>query len=419
MAPMITSGPLRVVGGRLFDFANEITVGDGDDDSVRLRRSIAVYSAIAVIPAAIIWGLIYVAAAEYYAAAIPLSYPVLTVVNLAAYRIWRRFRPFEFTQLLITLLLPLFVMIALGGFVSSSAVILWSLVAPIGAIVYSTRRMAFFWFAAFMGAVIFGALIGSSISDDNGIPGWARTTLFAGNVLGPAAVAFGLLAHFVKQNEIAYKLLRLERNRSENLLENILPANIAARLKDDNQMVADKFEQVSVLFADMVGSTELASDLSPEEMVGLLNEVFSQFDSITVEHGVEKISTSGDNYLVASGVPEPRSDHAQALVTVAIEMRDYLERRRNNGGVGLEMRFGINTGSAVAGVVGQRKFHYDVWGDAVNIASRMESHGVPGRVQISETTYALVKDDFACVARGEIDVKGKGMMRTWFVEARP
>jgi len=415
---MSTLSPARALASSLYAFANGITVSDGDDDAAHLRKSIAVLAALAIVPAATAWGLVYLWVGEYTAAVIPLLYPVITAVNFAVYRVWHRYHPFEFIQLLLALLLPPLLMFALGGFVSSSAVVIWSLITPLGAIVYSTRRMAYFWFVVFMGTVIFGALIDSSISDVNNVPSWAKTILFAGNLLGPSAIAFALLAYFVNQNEISYKLLNFERNRSETLLENVLPAKIAARLKDGTQMVADRFDQVSVLFADMVGSTEMASKLSPEDMVALLNEVFSEFDSITVRHGVEKISTSGDNYLVASGVPEPRSDHAQALVRVALEMRDYLEERRGKLDVVLQMRFGINTGPAVAGVVGQRNFHYDIWGDAVNTASRMESHGEPGRVQISEATFELVKDEFECEPRGDIDIKGKGLMRTWFVERR-
>ena len=204
-------------------------------------------------------------------------------------------------------------MLALGGFVSSSGVVMWSLVTPVGAIVYSSRRTAVFWFALFVVAVVFAASTDSSLDHTNSIPDWAKTIILVGNFLGPFAVAFGLLAHFVKQNEIAYDLLSLERNRSESLLQKILPTTIASRLKDGPIMVAGRFDHVSVLFADMVGSMQLASTLTTEEMVALLNEIFSEFDSITVRNGVEKISTSGDNYLFASGVPEPRADHAQAL----------------------------------------------------------------------------------------------------------
>jgi guanylate cyclase len=371
-------------------------------------------SAILVIPAALGWGLIYLVADEAVTSIIPFLYTPLTILNIVAYRMGGKYRFFEFFQLSLNLLLPLFLMLALGGFVSSSGVVIWALVTPMGAIVYSSKRMSIFWFVVFVAAVVFGALIDSSLDHANNVPVWARLTLFAGNIAGPSSIAFFLLAYFVKQNDVAYELVDYERDRSEKLLANVLPAKIAARLKDGTENVADRFDSVSVLFADMVGSTVLASSLSPEEMVGLLNEVFTEFDEITIRHGVEKISTSGDNYLVAAGVPEVQPDHAVALVRVALEMCAYLSRRRSETGRNLEMRFGINTGPAVAGVVGQRNFHYDIWGDAVNTASRMESHGEPSRVQISETTYELVKDVFECEPRGEIDVKGKGMMRTWW-----
>jgi len=396
-------------------FVRSITRDENEADQTQLGRSIAVASAILVAPAAVIWGAVYFLVDENVAGLVPTLYTPLTVINIAAYKLWRNYRVFEFVQLTMNLLLPLLLMLALGGFVSSSAVVIWALVTPMGAIVYATKRMALFWFFAFMAAVVFGALIDSSLDHSNNLPKWARLTMFAGNILGPSAIAFFLMRYFVKQNDIAYELVEFERGRSDALLYNVLPAKIAARLKDGTENVADRFDEISVLFADMVGSTVMAGSLTPEQMVGILNEIFTEFDEITVRHGVEKISTSGDNYVVAAGVPEERADHAVALVRVAIEMRDYLATRSSKLGEGLSMRFGINTGPAVAGVVGQRNFHYDIWGDAVNMASRMESTGEAGRIQVSDATWALVKDDFECEARGEVDVKGKGMMRTWWV----
>ena len=396
-------------------FVNGITREEGESDQIRLRKSIAVTSAIMVVPAAVIWGAMYLLVDENVAAAIPIMYAPLTALNIFVYKQGRNYRGFEFAQLTLNLMLPLLLMLASGGFVSSGAVVTWSLVTPMGAVVYSTRRMSVFWFVAFMAAVIFGALIDSSLDHSNNLPEWARMTMFAGNILGPSAIAFFLLAYFVKQNDIAYELVEYERGRSDALLDNVLPASIAARLKDGTEQVADRFDEVSILFADMVGSTVLASSLSPEDMVGLLNEIFTEFDEITLRHGVEKISTSGDNYVVAAGIPDVRADQAVALVRVALEMCSYLSGRSSELGRGLTMRFGINTGPAVAGVVGQRNFHYDVWGDAVNTASRMESTGEPGRIQISDATYALVRDEFECEERGEVEVKGKGVMRTWWV----
>ena len=412
---MNISGLFRAVGAGLFRFANATTYDAGDSEQIHLRKSTAVLSAVLVIPAALGWGVIYFVADEAVTSIIPFLYTPLTILNIVVYRVGGKYGIFEFFQLSLNLLLPLFLMLALGGFVSSSGVVIWALVTPMGAIVYSSKRMSIFWFVVFIAAVVFGALIDSSLDHANNVPVWAKLTLFAGNIAGPSSIAFFLLAYFVKQNDIAYGLLDFERDRSEKLLENVLPATIAARLKVGTENVADRIDSVSVLFADMVGSTVLASSLSPEEMVGLLNEVFTEFDEITIRHGVEKISTSGDNYMVAAGVPEVQPDHAVALVRVALEMCAYLSRRRSETGRELSMRFGINTGPAVAGVVGQRNFHYDIWGDAVNTASRMESHGEPSRVQISEATYELVKDVFECEPRGEIDVKGKGLMRTWFV----
>lgn len=412
------TAPFRRIIDVLFAFSTGVAQNESDPEQIHLRKTTAVISAILVAPAAIIWGVIYLFADEVVAASVPLLYTPLTALNIAVYKVSGKYRPFEFFQLTLNLVLPLLLMIALGGFVSSSAVVIWSLVTPMGAIVYSTRRMSTFWFLAFLGVVVFGAAIDGSLDHTNGLPAWGKMVLFAGNVLGPSSIAFFLLAYFVKQNDIAYEIVEYERGRSEALLENVLPSAIADRLKEGTENVADRFDEVSVLFADMVGSTVMASSLSPEAMVGVLNDIFTEFDSITLRHGVEKISTSGDNYVVASGVPQIRPDHTSALVRVALEMRSFLEGHREKlpeACKDLNMRFGINTGPAVAGVVGQRNFHYDIWGDAVNTASRMESHSEPGRIQISEATYKLVKDEFECEPRGEVDIKGKGMMRTWWV----
>jgi adenylate cyclase len=175
---------------------------------------------------------------------------------------------------------------------------------------------------------------------------------------------------------------------------------------------------VSVLFADIVGSTALTVELEPERMVEMLNEVFSYFDSVTERYGAEKIRTIGDNYMVAAGVPRTRPDHAQTMAGMALEMLDYVNQRPKDDYGSLEFRIGINSGPVVAGVVGTTKFHYDIWGDMVNLASRMESQGEPGMVQIARATYELIKDELVCLPRGTIEVRGRGEMETWFVEGR-
>lgn len=210
--------------------------------------------------------------------------------------------------------------------------------------------------------------------------------------------------------------LDAERAESEKLLLNILPAPIAERLKADSGVIADRFESVSVLFSDIVGFTPLAESLSPEEMVAWLNDVYSEFDVLVQKHGVEKIRTIGDGYMAAAGVPFEREDHARALVFLALDMKTHFEVLPSIHGQEAEFRIGISSGSVVGGVIGTYKFQYDIWGDTVNTASRMESQGVPGRIHISAATHQLIRSDFRCVPREPIEVKGKGMMNTWFVE---
>jgi class 3 adenylate cyclase len=210
--------------------------------------------------------------------------------------------------------------------------------------------------------------------------------------------------------------LDAERAKSERLLLNILPESIAQRLKAEPGVIADQFESVSVLFADIVGFTPLSEALSAYEMVEWLNEVYSAIDALVQDFGVEKIRTIGDGYMVAAGVPFPRPDHAVALTNLALAMREHFSTVPPVKGRHVTFRIGISSGPVVGGVIGTHKFQYDIWGDTVNTAARMESHGLPGRVHISGHTYELIEDEFICESRGLIEVKGKGDMETWFVE---
>jgi adenylate cyclase len=210
-----------------------------------------------------------------------------------------------------------------------------------------------------------------------------------------------------------------EQQRSERLLVNILPAKVAQRLKDrPGETIADSYPEASVLFADMEGFTARATDLPPAELVGFLNAVFTRLDSIVERHGLEKIKTTGDAYMVVSGLPEPRVDHAEALADLALDMREALTGLTDPKGRPVAVRIGLASGPVVAGVVGTRKFYYDVWGDAVNTASRMESTGEVGKIQVAPETHALLAKRFALEDRGLIDVRGKGRMRTWFLFGR-
>ncbi|MDB4993459.1 MAG: adenylate/guanylate cyclase [Myxococcaceae bacterium] len=215
-----------------------------------------------------------------------------------------------------------------------------------------------------------------------------------------------------------YKALDLEKGKSDALLLNILPAAVAERLKEDGESIADGFAQVTVLFSDIVGFTKMSDRLTPAELVRRLNAIFSAFDALADRFGVEKIKTIGDAYMVAGGLPDHKADHAEAIAEMALEMRTALENLKSVLGEAISIRIGIHTGPVVAGVIGKKKFIYDIWGDTVNTASRMESHALPGTIQVSEDTFKLLSSKFALTARGEIDVKGKGPMKTWFLEGR-
>ncbi|MBU2488075.1 MAG: adenylate/guanylate cyclase domain-containing protein [Proteobacteria bacterium] len=209
-----------------------------------------------------------------------------------------------------------------------------------------------------------------------------------------------------------------EHARSEALLQNILPASIARRLKDNPGLVADRFAETSIVFADIVGFTPFSQRIRPEDLVGFLNQVVSRFDDLTAKHGMEKIKTIGDAYMVVAGLPEPRADHARAAAEMALDMQRSVGELSFDDGAALSMRIGIHSGPVVAGVIGKSKFIYDLWGDTVNTASRMESHCLPGRIQVTSGFRDLLGDDYLCEERGEVQIKGKGMMTTYFLEGR-
>jgi class 3 adenylate cyclase len=209
--------------------------------------------------------------------------------------------------------------------------------------------------------------------------------------------------------------LAIEREKSESLLLNVLPAPIAERLKRGERTIADQFTEVTILFSDVVGFTAMSSRITPAQLVDRLGDIFQRFDAVAADCGVEKIKTIGDAYFAAAGVPEAKSDHAERVVELALGMRRALQRYNSRADDSLEIRIGINTGPVVAGVIGTTKFAYDLWGDAVNVASRMESTGVPGRIQVSPSTFAKLHEKYEFEARGEIEVKGKGKMQTYLL----
>jgi class 3 adenylate cyclase len=222
------------------------------------------------------------------------------------------------------------------------------------------------------------------------------------------------LERYTRMDFLQKYIIQAQRDQADKLLFNILPERIAEKLKKSNETIAEEFSSASVLFADIVNFTPISASFDPLEVVEMLNELFSHFDELVDKHSVEKIQVAGDGYMVASGVPIPRANHAIVLAHLALEMMDYVESKEFLGGKhSIEIRIGLNSGPLIAGVIGRKKFVYALWGDMVNTASRMESHGASGKIQITRATYELVKDHFECEYIGEIEIKGKGKMEAW------
>ncbi|MCU7836634.1 MAG: adenylate/guanylate cyclase domain-containing protein [gamma proteobacterium symbiont of Taylorina sp.] len=216
----------------------------------------------------------------------------------------------------------------------------------------------------------------------------------------------------------AEKLLKIEHKRSESLLQNILPKVIINRLKEGEKTIADRYDGITVVFADIVGFTVLSNVLSPKELVSKLNHIFSIFDKLVDRYELEKIKTIGDAYMAASGLPEARDDHAAIAADFALHLQDEMNNLDDNLGKIFKIRIGIHSGEAVAGIIGTRKFSYDVWGDTVNTASRMESHGISGEIQVSQSTYHLLKKTYIFEERGMLEIKGKGQMHTYLLKEK-
>jgi adenylate cyclase len=390
-----------------------IGADDRDDDELRQKKALLVLLAILVLPVSVVWGSLYLGFGSPVGV-IPFIYFAVSIASLVVFARTRSFQLLLTTQLLDIMLTTTVGQMLIGGFLPSGGVGLWGILAPLGALVFLEVRQAVRWFAAFVVVFVLTGLAGELFVPDADLPASFTSTMLALNVVGTASVAFTLLALFAHQRNAALTALRAEQEKSEALLLNILPRAIAERLKAA-QTIADHFAATSILFADLVDFTPLAQRLPAAQMVHILDQLFSHFDVLVERHGLEKIKTIGDCYMAAAGVPDPHPDHARRAALLALDMRDVLATSAVAGQSGVELRIGINSGPVVAGVIGTKRFLYDLWGDAVNTASRMESHGTAGEIQITRATYELLKDEFVCRPRGTILVKGKGLMETWYL----
>ena len=392
----------------LLERALSIGADPSDTSDERFRRRLLVGVALIILPVALVWGCLYWIIGERAVALTPWAYATGSAISLVVFARTRRFAFLRTAQQLLILVAPALGMVMLGGLDESSSVILWSLFAPLGAVAFDRPGRAWPWFAAFVATIVVALALSEVVRPDGAdLPDAFVRTFDVLNIVVVSAVAMLLLVTFARGRDTA-------QARVEELLRNVLPAEIAQRLQSDRGSIADHFDDVSILFADVVDFTPLSSRLDAREVVGLLDRLFTSFDEVVDRYDVEKIKTIGDCYMVAAGVPRQRPDHAHALAGLALELRECAKSCVPDGtDHDLRLRIGISSGPVVAGVIGRRRFLYDLWGDTVNMASRMESHGTPDTIQITRSTFELLRDDFELEPTGLVEVKGRGKIETW------
>jgi adenylate cyclase len=381
----------------------------GDSEELRLQKATLMVVAFPFMVVPVLWGILYFYFGVPQAGMIPLGYAVISLVTLLHFAWTGNLRWFRFGQLFLILLLPFFVQLVLGGFVGSGAVILWSLISPLGALMFGKLAHAPRWIIAF------AVLLGLSVF----LPGYLDIPVqlsivqiqlfFLINFAGVGILVFVMMYYFVGKRNFF-------QARADALLLNILPEEIATELKTNGKAVARHFDDVTVMFTDFKDFTSIAEKLSPAELVEAIDTCFNAFDEIISKYSMEKIKTIGDSYMAASGLPVSSATHAVDMVSAAQEILSFMKQYAVDEKLGaFEIRIGIHSGPVVAGIVGSTKFAYDIWGDTVNIASRMETASEPGKINISGSTYALVKDHFTSSYRGKLDVKNRGAIDMYFV----
>ena len=401
----------------LLDRLAEIGARPDDTSEDRLRAGALILASIGLAAISCFWIGVYLAYGYGTSAAIPFVYQIVTLVGLLALSRTKRFDIFRTTQLAAWLILPALLQITLGGFVASSGMILWAVLVPFAAVALLGVRRASPWLLAFFVVLAALVLLNPRLAHHpHGFPRSLVVAFIVLNISGLVLGGFVLLGFFVDRSEQARRELAEEQELSEMLLRNMLPTAIAHRLKQGEGTIAQALDEVTVLFADIVGFTRLSEEMPPEHLVSLLDRIFSAFDTLADLEGLEKIKTIGDAYMVVGGLPRSRGSITRRR---SPGWRSRCARRsrrsRSAWSAASQIRIGIDTGPAVAGVIGTRKFIYDLWGDTVNTASRMESHGVPGEIQLTERAALALDGVFELARRGPIEVKGKGLVETFFL----
>jgi adenylate cyclase len=395
-------------------------IAPDDSDDLRIRKTIMVFAMALMTAAPMFWLALYWMLGQQLSATLPLAYQAVSVATLLVFVRTGRFDFFRYSQLALFLFFPFVVQLTIGNFISASGAVLWGILAPVTAVLVLGGRESIPWFVAHIALLMMCGYVDFEIMGSTRslptVPLKTAATFFALNFIAISCVVYFLLRYaaqekerYQSQLEEAHRLVQAEQERSERLLLNILPGAVAERLKQDDGTIADGFADVTVMFADIVNFTHIAEGMSPSQIFTMLNKVFSNFDGLAEKHGLEKIKTIGDAYMVAGGLnTDPGSAYTDAIADMAISMRRMLSEDPLLKSMELQIRIGIGTGPVIAGVVGRKKFIYDLWGDTVNLASRITAEAGPGAVHVDVTTWRRLRNGFDFDAPVTLALKGKG-----------
>lgn len=398
-----------------------------DTQEDKLRKSLLIFAAAFMTFAVMFWLAIYWMMGLKFSSNVPLAYQIISVGSLIYYMKKRNFEVLRFTQLNLFLFAPFIMQWSIGSSITSSGVALWALLAPIGALVVSGWKESIPWFVAYMVLTavsgFFDFYLGTGSA--TGIPLNTIGFFFALNFAAMSAILYFLVRYFVIETEKIkhqldeqHALLAEEQKKSERVLFNVLPSNIAERLKSNEGLIADGYADVTVMFADLVNFTQLTEQMSPEQMVGLLNTVFSGFDELSEKYGLEKIKTIGDAYMVVGGLTRERPDYAADVVNMGLEMIEFINKHPLAAKRNLGVHIGIATGPVVAGVIGTKRFIYDLWGDTVNIASRLTDDAKAGHILTDRLTFNRLRHEYLFDPPSVLNIKGKGEMTSYRLTGR-
>lgn len=397
-------------------------VEENDSDVIRLRKTLLLFASGLMNLAAIIWLAIYWYMGLRLPTTIPLGFQILSVLVILIYLRTRNFDFFRIAQLSLFLFFPFIVQWSIGSFVSASGITLLALLAPIGAMVCYGPKESIPWFFAYVVMTVVSGVFDFFLASGNdyGIPMRTIAVFFVLNFTILSTIVWLLLRYFVQQRDVyeqelaeQHLLVRTEREKSERLLTSILPQHVADRLKRDSGSIADGFADVSVMFADIVDFTRLAEELAPSEVVNFLDELFTRFDFLVEKHGLDKIKTIGDAYMVAGGLAGGTHDYVDHVADMALEMIELSNSDPTLKRYGVQLHIGIATGPAVAGVIGSKRFIYDLWGDTVNVANRLTAEATSGTILVDKTTFRRLGHRYAFEDLREIAIKGKGTMNLY------